>query len=599
MRLSIGVFLTALYECQHSSRKTWIPLIEALVSAVDPINIYETKDESGRNITPYISDLKKCKTNVAMLKQPLPPPVINKFRDIRAVAQTADLSEMSARFTKDVVHLLSLGMIDSLIAFFKHLIKMDDEINDTNFAALVGSSKVKFDNRDYSGESLGEFLAGLFRFSFLEVENRKGRGCESPDCLVILVNKNPGIRRDKKQELRAEYTKELNSAIASCNKDCVLRITEKYIRQFAPKQSIAEITVSKDGEPVQVQDFSVGFDRELKETKTVPAKVIPASVSSQSPIAVLEAEIDSMYSILAPDSHNESPNTYTDSYVTIAIKLRNDGSQTMLINKMVIKVDEYITNEKPHFKYSVDVVDGNLEIYALNNGWGDATNASFLVELRDSNGAEIRFINRKSATKSTPSIATTERAKIFTVKTSDLCLEHSSVVENISAYVKASIGEIFLEDTKAKIMERSLDSNMAIRLRSFKDCKRLICIEDSVFKIKNIYNDYEFGCELNPSSFYGSVINSPEERSYKISRAIPSNAIDAFNLYIGSHKAITIKFRVIFAHNNTALAQTEQITADIISYTDSKSYNDVIDGQRIKLENFLENTLFGNGLLVK
>jgi len=474
----------------------------------------------------------------------------NKFTDIvDEIADIIDKKSVSAvvqGFSDKVCKLIPNSKKRNLVAFFKYLIKNDDEVQDEDFKPCLGKTKKKFLEFEYGEGSYAEFFAGLFLYAMSAIKNREGRGCNNKEyakCPVKKAKSNPGEKYDSKQQVKPEYADKVNDAIKSCDKDCALKITEEYIRSFKCD------SITDEG----------------------------AEEKPKTSLKIIESEIDEQYRILAPDTQGEeTKTTYNDSYVSVSVKLQNSGNATVLINRLFIKVESYVIDDTPHFKYSATVENGELVICALNNGWGDSKNTAFSISLSRADNSPINFSDKTKEQCEVDFLKSEDTVEIFRISTSDLSLKKDSVIENIRINLSSSF----------QYSGKTMDFNDEFKLPVTRDCQSTIVIKDSNFAILDKYNNTDYKV-IAPSVFYAAVIDCCGTKEYKISRAISSNEIDAFNLYIGSNKSAIIKFRLVFAHNNIELAKSDCINARIVTYTDSRSYNRVIDGQEVGIDNFV------------
>ena len=69
---------------------------------------------------------------------------------------------------------------------------------------------------------------------------------------------------------------------------------------------------------------------------------------------------------------------------------------------------------------------------------------------------------------------------------------------------------------------------------------------------------------------------------------IRSGEVDDFNIFVGSNKSCTFKIILSLIYNEAAEFISSEIPINITRYSNSKSYNNYIDGCEIATENFLK-----------
>jgi len=276
MRLSFGVYVTAMNACLNKEH-TRDRLVQSILASIDTDHEYIY---TPQNMTKWCN----CENDFAV-----PAPNFteykNEFQNIKIAARAANLTEVAARFTENVVPKISKGKLKNLVAMMKHLVNKDDSIADADFEALVGRKKEDFLAFDYS-DALGEFFAGLFRYALLEVDNRAGRDCnneEYANCPIKKAKSNPGEKYDSKHRIKPEYADKVNDAINSCDKDCVLRITEEYISTFAKTEDSSESAGEDEiRENDKIQD--IVNSNELKISETVNPVPFPSKELISQPL---------------------------------------------------------------------------------------------------------------------------------------------------------------------------------------------------------------------------------------------------------------------------------------------------------------------------
>jgi len=235
MRLSFGVYVTAMNACQSVGTKR--SLLEIIIEAVDPEHGYDFTD-------PNLVNWSKCENDFSP-SDIEPTPKSNKFKNIQApiaiIISTRNISPVVERFAETVCPLISNAQKRNLVAFYKYVIENDDKAKDEDIEQCLGKTKREFLKHNYDESDYAECFAGLFLYAMYFTKNKEGRGCtEDANCPVKKAQSNPGEKYDSKQQVKPEYADKVKDAINSCDKDCVLRITEEYIATFAKTEYSSE-----------------------------------------------------------------------------------------------------------------------------------------------------------------------------------------------------------------------------------------------------------------------------------------------------------------------------------------------------------------------
>lgn len=298
------------------------------------------------------------------------------------------------------------------------------------------------------------------------------------------------------------------------------------------------------------------------------------SASVKSSLDVVKVAVDDFQQLITKAKTTANK----ESYTVISVRLRNDGEKAIYLNRLCIDVEDYTVDKTPCLEFSLDVVNGQLVISVLNKGWGNASDAKFNVHLFYSGisgelGAD-EFLLANAASL----ISSDECIEIFALSADSFCNESGMVAEsaeNISVHMQYE----FTYDGRITAKTSS------IVLPSSNECTRTLHIRDSLFAIQEIPRNIN-KLMVKPDIVYASVINGIDQKNYDIERDILENELDAFNLYIGSDKSSTIRFKLAFLHDDKVIATSDSIVAHINSYTNSKSYNYRLDGCTIAVEKF-------------
>ena len=391
-----------------------------------------------------------------------------------------------------------------------------------------------------------------------------------------IVEKVNGIRKNALLEQSEDrYSVFLSEFLAGI----FLFVAQPHVDNRAGKETLEKVNWNYMMSFEKILD-KIDFRVPLKEGVDINTESDKAKTDSGNAVEVVEAEIDGSYQILAPESLKIRTDAYTykDSYVMISVRLRNIGEETIYLNRLCFEVDNYIVDKTPCFGFALEVTGGKLIVSVLNKGWGTANDTKFTVGLCCDGSRRTLQADEMLMTNSVSSILSGESKVIFELSAADFNVTNA---EDISTRIQYE----FVYDGK----QNTETANVV--LPSTPEHTQKLVIRDAVFSIDEKHL-FSMGLLTVPDKIYASVINGMESKEYKISRTLSAHEIDAFNVYIGSDKSSTIKFRLAFLHENEKIAVSDLIVARINSYTNSESYNHRIDGCEISVDKFKKTNEF-------
>ncbi len=318
-------------------------------------------------------------------------------------------------------------------------------------------------------------------------------------------------------------------------------------------------------------------------------------------------------SILAFAAQNVDPNyilnisgiekgCHDKGFSMVNVRILNKGNLDATVTKLKIKIKDYVINTEPHFYFSMYVKDEVLIVEVLNNGWGIAENYTFNISLFDNNDhngspIEITYVKKPQHLLTTvKSLHPGEKKILFKINSEyfdgallqksaqgkkatmrDTPFNHTLISQN-AIDVSASVSYRKSNDTDA-----SQNSHIIIDYDKFGSIAHILMRSDLfLWDIHPV--QYSLG---RPDTIYATIIDEwTSDKEYNISRMIKSGEVDDFNIFVGSNKSCTFKIILSLIYNEEAEFISSEIPISITRYSNSKSYNNYIDGCEIAIENF-------------
>lgn len=325
----------------------------------------------------------------------------------------------------------------------------------------------------------------------------------------------------------------------------------------------------------------------------------------------ITAESKERESILAFAAQNVDPNyvlnvtgiekdCYDKGFSMVNVRILNKGNLDATVTKLKIKIKDYTINREPHFYFSMHIKNGELIVEVLNNGWGVAENFTFNLSLFDNNDGdpeEITYVRNPQYLSTTVKKLRPEEKKIL-FKIRSEYFDSKLLRKNVQMK-KATMRDTPFNHTL--ISQNAIDISASVAYRKNNST-------DALQSSHVIIDFNQFGLEANilmcsdkflidagpvcyslgrPDTIYASIIDEQTlEKEYNVSRMIKSGEIDDFNIFVGSDKSCVFKIILSLIYNEGGKVTSSEIPISITRYTNSKTYNNYIDGCEIAVENF-------------
>jgi hypothetical protein len=351
--------------------------------------------------------------------------------------------------------------------------------------------------------------------------------------------------------------------------------------------------------------------KSTRETKANSAVVGDDNITVVGNGNTIAVEPKERKSILAFAAQNIDPNYILDitgiekdwhdkGFSMVNVRILNKGNLDATVTKLKIKIKDYVINIEPHFYFSMYVKDGVLIVEVLNNGWGIAENYTFNISFfddNDGNPIEITYVKKPQHLLTTvKSLNPGEKKILFKIKSEyfngdllqknaqrkkatmrDTPFNHTLISQN-AIDVSASVSY-----RKSNNTDASQSSHIIIDFNKFGFIAHILMRNDLfLWDIHPV--QYSLG---RPDTIYATIIDErTSDKEYNISRMIKSGEVDDFNIFIGSNKSCIFKIILSLIYNEGAEVKSSEITINIARYSNSKSYNNYIDGCEIAIENF-------------
>jgi len=271
---------------------------------------------------------------------------------------------------------------------------------------------------------------------------------------------------------------------------------------------------------------------------------------------------------------------YTYRFPAIDFKFQNTGSATALLWKFSIKIIRAEIDMSPSFNFSMKVVDNNLQIGAINNGWGDAHDCSMRIEEHTLNklfSEEERTFEGLIQSGEERPILTLTKQLAQKDKFEELSKEFSDI--RLPTGIPIGVYGIQLEAPQIQWSCKNAKSE-----RHEGDTKIKLFNEFFVTK-DGFHVQYLSGAGL-PSDITYSIIIDPshgtQEQEYRISRKIPPGDVERFHIMVGSPCSCYLTLRFVFHVDAATKIESNVFNIQIWNPKNSGWHYQYKDGEALK-----------------
>jgi len=246
----------------------------------------------------------------------------------------------------------------------------------------------------------------------------------------------------------------------------------------------------------------------------------------------------------------------------IDFKFQNTGEVTAILSEFNIIIKDIILDVTPLLKFSYDVKDNSLIIYAENNGYGKAVDCS--IQIRNE---KLEQIFPSSALIFRGNILSNKKQRIIKISYNSLYFEKLSHLLKLKDKAEdrflfkretkdeLKIGEIqiewqYLTETKEAI--KGIDNTY--RDKKIEEYPRTFIGEELYLSTKGFcFYTTSIGhisyCIMGPTQIYCVMLDIDKgkcNRKYSVSRMIAPSDVDRFHIMIGATKSAQIDLEFNF-----------------------------------------------------
>ena len=267
---------------------------------------------------------------------------------------------------------------------------------------------------------------------------------------------------------------------------------------------------------------------------------------------------------------------YSYLFPTIDFKFQNTGSATAFLWQFAIRILEADIDPTPVLKFSISVNDGNLQIEAINKGWGEANNC--IIQLDEP------IINRIFADEFRYYRGTIESGQLQAIfnLTRNMVnwkqFQHMSTnVENMTAVNRIVVDSLSVKWYCMDVLGKAHECTEKLNLWP----ERLVLTSEGFFM--------EFVCTAPARSdvTFISIIDplqGPHEKSYPISRKIPPGDVERFHIMVGAPMSCHLHMQFVFFTDASKTVESQQFDVHIFNPRDSWWSINYKDGSELQRE---------------
>ena len=260
---------------------------------------------------------------------------------------------------------------------------------------------------------------------------------------------------------------------------------------------------------------------------------------------------------------------YRCSFPTIDFKFQNVGTATAFMKRFTIKVLHTEIDLTPVLDFELQVVNNALQVVATNNGWGEAHNCGIQIS-----GDILNRLFTDTQRQYQGDIPSGDNKEIFsfTKKSANANQIKAIKKEFVNNYNQPS-GPPFHQSIrgiklgKMNATWKSRDDNGAeyqdqVNIQDFDNKGDYILTENGFFKTSNIrsgggaYSDIMYVAIIDPSK-------SIQEKTYSISRKIPSGDVERFHIMVGSPISCNLTVLFQFFSDQTGIVESEKFDIEL------------------------------------
>lgn len=287
---------------------------------------------------------------------------------------------------------------------------------------------------------------------------------------------------------------------------------------------------------------------------------------------------------------------YRYHFPTIDFKFQNTGHATAFVWQFAIKVIHAEIDPKPELEFWAKVTDDALEVEVVNNGWGTAHDCHILVD-----ESTLNQLFSKSVRQFRGTLQSGERKQVLRLTRN---MADASQFEAISkAFVPVNVREDRYNYPQQK------EPIYGIELRWIN--AKWTCADDKGKRYEGENPVWVAGghitlwrrIALTPSGFvsywespgihyclepsyvtYITIIDTSKnshERTYPISRKIPSGDVERFHIMIGSPTSCNLRIQFKFFVDSGSVIESEEFDINIWNPMNSGWHQNYADGTEL------------------
>ncbi len=279
---------------------------------------------------------------------------------------------------------------------------------------------------------------------------------------------------------------------------------------------------------------------------------------------------------------------YSCNFPTIDFKFQNVGTATAFLKRFTIKVLQAEIDLTPVLDFELKVVNNALQVIATNNGWGGAHDCNIQIS---GNILSRLFTDFQRQYKGNIPSGESKEILSLTKKSANTIRFKAIKKEFVDIYNQPS-GPPFhqsirgIELGKTNVTWSCRDDNGTeyqnqVNIQGFDNEGNYILIENGFFKTSNIrsgggaYSDIMYVSIIDPSK-------GIQEKTYSISRQIPSGDVERFHIMIGSPMSCRLSTQFQFFSDQTDIVESEKFGIELWNPRNTQWHYPYRDDDRLR-----------------
>ena len=277
--------------------------------------------------------------------------------------------------------------------------------------------------------------------------------------------------------------------------------------------------------------------------------------------------------MISIDKVTQTPNPfypiYRCNFPTIDFKFQNVGTATAFLKRFTIKVLRVEIDLTPVLDFELKVVDNALQVIATNNGWGEAHDCNIQISGDILNRLFTDYQRQYQGnipSKDNKEILSLTKKSANTIQFKAIKKEFVDIYNQPSEPpFHQSVHGIELGKMNAAWKCRGNNDTLyqdQVNIRGFDNKGDYILTENGFFKTSNIrsgggaYSDIMYVSIIDPSK-------DIQEKTYSISRKIPSGDVERFHIMIGSQMSCRLSVQFQFFSDQIGIVESEQFDIEL------------------------------------